>query len=67
MPRYYFDLDEDVDKDGLDLPSDSIAVGEAVDAFSAMIREHYMLPDCEMRVTDAAGRRVISLRFLAER
>jgi hypothetical protein len=67
MPHYYFDLDEDVDKDGLELPNDPVAVREAIDAFSAMIREHYMLPDCEMRVVDGAGRRVVSLRFVAER
>jgi hypothetical protein len=63
MPRYYFDLDEDVDKDGLDLPNDTVAVREAVDAFSEMILEDYMPPDCEMRVIDEGGRSVVNLRF----
>ena len=67
MPRYYFHLDEADDDDGVSLSGDTAAIREAVDTFGAMIREGYVKADSEMRVLDGEGRRIISLRFSAER
>jgi len=65
MPVYYFHLDEDDDDSGTELADDAAAHREARETFGAMIRDSATMVDAEMRVVDAAGRRIVTLRFSA--
>ena len=67
MPRYYFYIDDSPDDSGVELPDEEAARSAAVETFGAMIRDGSVNAQSHMRVTDDAGRRVVSLRFSAER
>ena len=66
MPRYFFHLDEDEDDGGTELPHDAAAHQAAAETFGQMIHDGAAKADSQMQVVDAAGRRVVTLKYSAE-
>jgi hypothetical protein len=72
VPRYHFNVRDGRDApdgEGIELPDESAARVQAIQAAGEMIRDWRYLrfeDYCEMDVTDDAGRTVLTLRFKVE-